>query len=439
MNSYVRHVGELGARWTRALAAARLDAAVVAAGVSRPYFLDDQSPPFRANPHFAQWVQGELPGSHLLVVPGETPRLYVVSQEDYWHQPPVLPDVAGALDVRSFPTQHALLDALQRDVLQRNRVAFVGETDGVGSNQPFGEPNPPLLMNALHYGRAIKTDYELECMRLATRIGVAGHRAAAAAFADGACELDIHLAYLAAARVVEAELPYANIVALNEHAGVLHYQHRDRHPPRTRHSFLIDAGARCRGYSCDITRTYAAEPDSEFATLVTRLDQSQRALIDSIRPGVSFVTLHERMHQALGGILAEQGLVRCSGEAAFALGLTDAFLPHGLGHLIGLQTHDVAGHMVSPEGGSRPPPERYPALRLTRTLEEGFVFTIEPGIYFIPMLLRELRAAPAGAQVAWDRVERLVPCGGIRIEDNVHVTATGVENLTRDAFAAANA
>jgi Xaa-Pro dipeptidase len=138
----------------------------------------------------------------------------------------------------------------------------------------------------------------------------------------------------------------------------------------------------------------------------------------------------------LADVLVEQGLVRCSADAAFDRRITDVFFPHGLGHLIGLQTHDVAGHMVSPEGGSRPPPERYPALRLTRTIEAGHVFTVEPGLYFIPMLLRQLRRSTHAADVDWARVERLLPCGGIRIEDNVHVTRDGVENLTRDAFAA---
>jgi Xaa-Pro dipeptidase len=131
------------------------------------------------------------------------------------------------------------------------------------------------------------------------------------------------------------------------------------------------------------------------------------------------------------------GFVTCSAAEAFDEGITRAFLPHGLGHLVGLQTHDVAGHQVSPDGALAPPPPIYPALRLTRTLEPGFVFTVEPGLYFIPMLLRALRAASPGRHVDWTRVERFLPCGGIRIEDNVLVTAEGHQNYTRAAFAAA--
>jgi Xaa-Pro dipeptidase len=437
MSTYTDHVSEVQRRWSDALATARFDAAVVAAGTGRTYFLDDQSPPFRPNPHFAQWLPGaDYPGSHLLIVPGEKPRLYFLQAEDYWHLPPRTPELADAVEVRPYASADALTRALVADVERRNRLAFVGEADPAGSNQPLGEENPVLLLNALHYGRARKTPWELECMRAATRLGVRGHRAAVDAFTSGASELAIHHAYLAAAGVTEADLPYASIVALNEHAGVLHYQHYDSTPPEARHAFLIDAGARFRGYACDITRTYAADPDGEFAALVAALDRRQRALVAAIRPGASFVDLHEHMHRMLADVLVEQGLVRCSADAAFDRRITDVFFPHGLGHLIGLQTHDVAGHMVSPEGGSRPPPERYPALRLTRTIEAGHVFTVEPGLYFIPMLLRRLRRSTHAADVDWARVERLLPCGGIRIEDNVHVTRDGVENLTRDAFAA---
>jgi Xaa-Pro dipeptidase len=134
-------------------------------------------------------------------------------------------------------------------------------------------------------------------------------------------------------------------------------------------------------------------------------------------------------------VLADHRLVRCTAESAFDAGITRTFLPHGVGHLIGLQTHDVGGQQASPEGGLRPPPEAYPTLRLTRDVEAEQVFTIEPGLYFIPMLLEEARHGPAGQDIDWPRVEALAPCGGIRIEDNVVATADGVRNLTREAFA----
>ncbi|MEM9236032.1 MAG: M24 family metallopeptidase [Verrucomicrobiota bacterium] len=109
-------------------------------------------------------------------------------------------------------------------------------------------------------------------------------------------------------------------------------------------------------------------------------------------------------------------------------------MPHGLGHLIGLQTHDVAGQQDR-QGTTFPPPDAYPALRTTRTIEAGQTFTIEPGLYFIPMLLEPVLQGPARGRYDAATITALAPCGGIRIEDNVLVEPEGVSNLTRTAFA----
>jgi len=112
------------------------------------------------------------------------------------------------------------------------------------------------------------------------------------------------------------------------------------------------------------------------------------------------------------------------------------FFPHGLGHLLGLEVHDVGGFMRSPDGGDIPRPAGHPYLRLTRVLEQGFVVTMEPGLYFIPQLLAGARADERSRRINWARVDSLRKFGGIRIEDDLAVTATGCENLTRDAFRA---
>jgi Xaa-Pro dipeptidase len=117
--------------------------------------------------------------------------------------------------------------------------------------------------------------------------------------------------------------------------------------------------------------------------------------------------------------------------------VSSVFFPHGLGHLIGLQVHDVAGFQRDDSGGSIDKPAGHPYLRLTRALEPRMVTTIEPGIYFIDMLLAELKGKPQASDVDWDRVDRFRPYGGIRIEDDVVCTDREPENLTRDAFAAA--
>jgi Xaa-Pro dipeptidase len=147
------------------------------------------------------------------------------------------------------------------------------------------------------------------------------------------------------------------------------------------------------------------------------------------------VDIHLAAHREVGEVLNDTNLIRTSPEGAVESGLTFVFFPHGVGHLLGLQVHDVSGLACDESGNPRAAPANHPFLRLTRTLEPGFVVTIEPGIYFIDMLLREARAGALGREINWERVETFHPYGGIRIEDDVVCTDAEPENLTRDAFA----
>jgi len=135
--------------------------------------------------------------------------------------------------------------------------------------------------------------------------------------------------------------------------------------------------------------------------------------------------------------MRDLGFITCSPEAAVANGISSTFFPHGLGHLIGLQVHDVAGFARGESGATIPKPEGHPYLRLTRTLQPGVVTTIEPGLYFIDMLLAELKAKPAAKDIVWSKVDAFRKYGGIRIEDDVACTDGEPVNLTREAFAAA--
>src|SRR6202142_997841 len=312
-----------------------------------------------------------------------------------------------------------------------------GPLFGPSDCSPAAEPqsvNPPELLASLHFDRAVKTGYELECMRRASALGVRGHAAALAAFRRGASEYEVHMAYLAAGAQREEEMPYNNIVAYNEHAAVLHYQHLDRLPPPSLRSFLVDAGAQFRGYASDITRTYARSA-GRFADLVQAVDKGQLALCGEIVAGADYRDVHLSAHRILGDVLHQVGLTKLPGQEALELGVTSVFFPHGIGHLLGLQVHDVRGVMGDLEGRERKRPEGHPYLRLTRMLEPGVVVTIEPGIYFIDSLLSAAHADERRAHIDWSVVDALRPYGGIRIEDNVATTATAPENLTRDAFA----
>jgi Xaa-Pro dipeptidase len=167
------------------------------------------------------------------------------------------------------------------------------------------------------------------------------------------------------------------------------------------------------------------------------MDALQQRLCAGIRAGRDYREVHLEAHRAIGALLQESGLVHCDADTAVAERVTSVFFPHGIGHLLGLQVHDVAGLAADPEGTREiPRPDGHPFLRLTRVLEPGFVVTVEPGLYFIDLLLEQARADGRGRHIRWDAVDRLKPFGGIRIEDDVACTAGAPENLTRDAFAA---
>jgi Xaa-Pro dipeptidase len=322
----------------------------------------------------------------------------------------------------------------RKHVAQLPRCAFIGEWQAQFSDWGFAEKNPQELLHRLHYSRAIKTAYEVECMRRASTAAARGHRAAEAAFGAGESEYEIHVAYVRATGHTEKELPYSNIVALNANAAVLHYQHQERQTPTRRYSFLIDAGAQFNDYAADVTRTYAAAND-DFAALIAGMDALQQQLCAQVRSGVDYVSIHLDAHLRIANLLRESDLITVSGSDAVASGLSAVFFPHGVGHLLGLQVHDVAGFAINAEGAQKPRPAGHPYLRLTRTLEPGFVVTIEPGLYFIDMLLNEARAGAHGRSINWNRVEQLRRYGGIRVEDNVACTSSEPENLTRKAFA----
>jgi len=270
-------------------------------------------------------------------------------------------------------------------------------------------------------------------MREASLLAARAHVEAERAFRDGESEFRIHQRYLGACEHTDARLPYNNIVALNSHGAVLHYQAREQSVPDTVLSFLIDAGCTVNAYASDITRSYAKE-GGDFADLVLAMDVMQQALIEPVMAGLDYRELHLRAHHEIAGILEEFNIINIPAADAVATGLSSVFYPHGLGHFIGLQTHDVAG-LVDDEGQAIARPEGHPFLRLTRVLESGNVLTIEPGLYFIEPLLRQWKENGDASAINWTRVDALMPYGGIRIEDNVVVTETGSDNLTRKAFA----
>jgi Xaa-Pro dipeptidase len=431
--AFGHHMQHLCDAAAQALEATGFRSLLVHSGSPLTIFEDDRTYPFEAHAPFKVWVPlSDVPDSFVYFVPGKRPQLLFHSPCDYWHKPAALPQAYWTqhFDIRAINDRAAARTALPKDL---SAAAYIGDEFPELADWGVTALNPRDLMCRLDFIRASKTPYELECLREANRLGARGHRAALQAFQAGATEFEIELAFLRACGMREHELPYNPIIALNEGGAVLHYQVLERVPPAERHSLLIDAGAEFAGYASDITRTYSSR-DDDFAALIRSMDEMQQSLCAGVRAGVDWRDVHLRAHQLTATLLHDADITTCGVEEAVATGVSSVFLPHGIGHLLGLEVHDVGGFMRAPEGGEIPRPDGHPYLRLTRVLQEGFVVTMEPGIYFIDQLLSAAKADSRGKSINWSRVDALRRFGGIRIEDDLAVTATGCENLTRDAF-----
>lgn len=420
----------------QALAATKFDALAIYAGGQHLQFLDDQPYPFKPNPHFRWWTPLAEPVDCWIVHrPGRRLQLIFLQPADYWYKPPEMPHDFWTSEFDITVIREAA--EAKSHMTGLGRCAFIGEWREEFAEWGFAAHNPEGLLHRLHYVRAFKTEYELECMRRASQLAARAHKAAEAAFRGGASEYEIHMTYVRASGQTESELPYPSIVALNSNTAVLHYQNQERTPPTQPRSFLIDAGAQFHGYASDVTRTYSREHD-DFAKMIDAMNEQQLQLCSEVRAGTDYTDIHLSAHRRIARILRDFDVIKDSADDAVASGLSSVFFPHGIGHLLGLQVHDIAGFSVTPDGKRKEPPPGHPYLRLTRTLEPGFVVTIEPGLYFIEALLSKARTSPLAARINWRQVERFEPYGGIRVEDNVAATNGAPENLTRLAFDAAN-
>jgi Xaa-Pro dipeptidase len=425
------HIAHCRATAEDTLSRLGLEGLVIGAGTLGYYHEDDNAWTFRPSHHYAYWCPHPGEESVIHVRPGRKPLLHLYAPADYWYEHAELgtPFWADAFDIQT----HGDAAGIWRAVTGLAATAWLGPDDTRAEKAGL-RTRVPQLAERLNWARSFKTEYELACTRSATRTGADGHRAARAAFLDGGTELDCHRAFLAAADATEAELPYPTIVALDAKAAVLHY-HGKRREPGDASVLLIDAGTQHNGYACDITRTHCSErAPPHFQRLVTDLERAQQALCAAVKPGMTFTALQDLTHEHVGRMLLEHGIIKgCTIAQAIESGLTSVFFPHGIGHLLGLHVHDVAGKQGDAAGTpiAPDPHVRFKYLRSYRTMEPGMVFTVEPGVYFIDVLLADARGDARGTHIDWTQIERYRPFGGVRIEDNVCVTKTGHENLTR--------
>jgi Xaa-Pro dipeptidase len=410
-------------------------AMVIPSGNPKQIYWDDNPYAFKVNVHFKALVPlCDLPSSYIIYLPGQKPVLIFYQPEDYWHVVPTNPEGiwVDSFDIKIVNDKDDWQGFLPKN---RQRLVWIGEAQVELAALNIEIVNPKKIISPIHYNRAYKSDYEIACLRQANLLAAKGHLAAKEAFYNGLSELEIHLAYLLASKQREEELPYGSIIALNNHGSVLHYTglNRERLGKKNSHSFLIDAGATFHGYCSDITRTWSFQKD-QFSELIDAFDILQQDLIKALAPNMSYVDLHITTHLKIAELLKAQDFITCDPQIAVETGITSTFYPHGLGHLLGLQVHDIGGHQINANGEIKKPPKTHPFLRLTKTLEARFCITMEPGLYFIDILLNKIKDTDAGKLINWIKVEQFKKYGGIRIEDDVIIHKQSVENLSRDAF-----
>ncbi|MGV6987814.1 Xaa-Pro dipeptidase [Testudinibacter sp. P80/BLE/0925] len=432
---FQRHLHGLQTLVREILHGNRLDGIWIHAGEERYHFLDDQTKPFKINPLFNYFVpHTSAVGSWLYLDGVNKPHLYFYQPDDYWYLHEAAPQAFWTDEFDWTILKHA--DEIKTYFSHLDRTLYLGEEEALAQAFGFSQINLQKALNYLHYQRSIKSEYELDCLQRAQFAALKGHQAAQAAFFDGQSEFEINLEYLRASGQSDSNVPYANIVAINHHSAVLHYTRLQQTKPQTQRSFLLDAGASYLGYASDITRSYSFNPNDEFADLVRTLEQHKLAIIAQMQVGYNYLSYHTIMQQRIAETLWEFDLVKLPAEQIFEAGINRTFFPHGLGHFLGLQVHDVAGFQQNRRGTHKAPPEVYPSLRCTRTLEPNMVLTVEPGLYFIPLLLEQWRHHALAGKFNWQKIEQLLAYGGVRTEDNIVITANGANNLTQNALTA---
>lgn len=278
--------------------------------------------------------------------------------------------------------------------------------------------------------RALKSAEEVAEIEAALAVSAAMYREAMAMAQPGIYEREIAGFMEGIALAAGGQLAFPAIVSRR---GETLHNHSHGNRLREGDLLLIDCGAESEsGYASDITRTLPVggrfQP-LQKALYETVLDM-QLAAIAMIRPGIRYRDVHLKAAAVLVERLKEAGLMKGAPEDAVAAGAHALFFPHGLGHMMGLDVHDMEDLGETWVGyddkvqRSRQFGLAY--LRLARKLEPGHVLTVEPGIYFIPELIDQWRAEKRHAAfIRYERVEKLRGFGGVRIEDDVLVLPRG--------------
>lgn len=407
------------------------DGLVLVAGSDLTPRNSDVSYLFRQNSNFLFVTGIEEPGYALLMIPRSKKEVLFIPKVDQKHRVwegdvPGIPEhrkLYGIEDVRYLEE----LPKVFKSFTRKPRPLY---TDKLGSAllKRFKLPHKKSekrYLDALSFSRVEKNKGEVALLQKASQAAGRGHVAAMAAARPGLREYQVQA-------VLEAEflkcgmkhLAYPSIVATGRNGACLHYRNNDA-LLRDGDLLLIDAGCEYKGYAADITRTFPV--NGRFSEVQRDVYQvvlaAHEACIHAARNGVRNSEVHRLSQQILAAGLRELGVLKVGPEEALETGAISLFYPHGIGHMLGLDVHDVNGGVRHKLAKAKDSPA---TLRSDIVLRPGMVLTIEPGLYFIKTLLKDKEnRSRFKAQVKFSAADKLLSLGGIRIEDDVVVQEKG--------------
>lgn len=355
--------------------------------------------------------------------------------------------------VEWFATHYAVDECHYTDELDKVLALRVGASRTLyllrGTNSDSGEVHAgcsfagidkfnvdhALLFEPLVECRVVKSKHEIDLMRHVVRVSSDAHVAVMRRVRAGLCEFQVEalFRYFCYDQAGFRHAAYTCICASANNSATLHYGHAGAPNDRTlapTDMLLFDMGGEYAAYGADITRSFPVSGtfDERQRIVYSTVLAAQDAVLAALKPGVSYVDMHLLAERTMLAQLVHHGLLRGNVEEMMACRLGAVFMPHGLGHLLGLDTHDVGGYQ---HGAPRRIEPGLKSLRLSRTMLPGMILTVEPGCYFIDRLL-DLALADATQKqfLVAERINSFRGFGGVRIEDDVLITETGVENLT---------
>jgi Xaa-Pro aminopeptidase len=419
---------------------ARLDGPALIPGNPTVWRNADNPHPFRQSSHLLYLTGLDRPGLALLLDADGGRDVLFGPPDDFddlvWHGPhPSLDDLAaeaGIETVRPYPELKGALAGADRvhyppPFMPGTRVELARLLGR--SLEDVAEGASDDLSRALGDLRARKSEAEVAEIEDALAVSAEMYRAAFGTTRPGVGEVDVRAAMLAVALRHDVEPSFEPITSVR---GEVLHNHARGNTLRDGDLLLLDSGVEtAAGYASDITRTIPVGgrfTDRQRAVYEIVLRAEEDA-IEQTRPGVNFRALHLRAARTLAEGLKDLGLMRGDAGDAVEAGAHALFFPHGLGHPIGLDVHDLhdfGDAFAYPPDAPRSEQFGLAFLRFGRDLEAGHVVTIEPGIYFIPALIDRWREEGRHAEfIDYDAVEAYRDFGGVRIEDDVLCTADG--------------